>query len=78
MEPEELFIKRFSELINSKNYTLEEIGHAIGIKSKSTISKYLSGNIKNIKRSHIVKIANLFLVSILSKILEAHSLQQPL
>lgn len=63
MEPEELFIKRFSELINSKNYTLEEIGHAIGIKSKSTISKYLSGNIKNIKRSHIVKIANLFNVS---------------
>ena len=63
MEPEELFIKRFSELINSKNYTLEEIGNAIGIKSKSTISKYLSGNIKNIKRSHIVKIANLFNVS---------------
>ena len=63
MEPEELFISRFSELIKSNNYTLEEIGNAIGIKSKSTISKYLSGNIKNIKRSQIIKLANFFNVS---------------
>ena len=63
MEPEKLFIKRFSELIDRGNYTLEEIGNAIGIKSKSTISKYLSGNIQNIKRSQIVKLANLFNVS---------------
>lgn len=63
MEPEKLFVKRFSELINNGNYTLEEIGNAIGIKSKSTISKYLSGNIQNIKRSQILKLANLFNVS---------------
>lgn len=63
MEPEKLFIKRFSELIDAGNYTLEEIGKAIGIKSKSTISKYLSGNIQNIKRSQIAKLANLFNVS---------------
>lgn len=63
MDPEELFINRFSELIKDTNYTLEEIGNAIGIKSKSTISKYLSGNIKNIKRSQIIKLANFFDVS---------------
>lgn len=63
MEPEQLFIQRFSELANNGNYTLEEIGKQIGIKSKSTISKYLSGNIKNVKRNHIVKLAELFNVS---------------
>lgn len=59
----EKFAKRFSELIKNSNYTLEQIGEYIGIKSKSTISKYLSGDIKNVKSSIIANIANLFNVS---------------
>lgn len=63
MEPEELFSKRFTSLVNTNKYTLEEIGVKIGIKSKGTISKFMSGEIKNVKRSHVVNIANLFNVS---------------
>lgn len=63
MKPEELFSKRFTELVNTNKYTLEEIGLKIGIKSKGTISKFMSGEIKNVKRSHVVNIANLFNVS---------------
>jgi len=63
MEPEKIFAERFSELVNNSNYTLEDIGKYIGIKSKSTISKYISGNIKNVKSSVIANIANLFNVS---------------
>lgn len=63
MEPEKIFAERFSNLIKNSNYTLEEIGEYIGIKSKSTISKYLSGSIKNVKSSVISNIANLFNVS---------------
>lgn len=63
MEPEELFSKRFTSLVNTNKYTLEEIGLKIGIKSKGTISKFMSGEIKNVKRSHVVNIANLFNVS---------------
>lgn len=63
MNPEKLFSERFSELVNSNKYTLEEIGFKIGIKSKGTISKFMSGEIKNVKRSHVVNIANLFGVS---------------
>ena len=44
-KPEKIFAKRFSELVENSNYTLEQIGEYIGIKSKSTISKYLSGDI---------------------------------
>lgn len=62
-KPEKIFAKRFSELIKNSNYTLEQIGEYIGIKSKSTISKYLSGDIKNVKSSIIANIANLFNVS---------------
>lgn len=62
-KPEKIFAKRFSELVENSNYTLEQIGEHIGIKSKSTISKYLSGDIKNVKSSIIANIANLFNVS---------------
>lgn len=62
-KPEKIFAKRFSELVENSNYTLEQIGEYIGIKSKSTISKYLSGDIKNVKSSIIANIANLFNVS---------------
>ena len=60
MKEDTIFSKRFSELVNNGNYTLEQIGEHIGIKSKSTISKYLSGNIANVKRSTIIKLASLF------------------
>ena len=63
MEPEDLFVQRFSELINTGKYTFEEICYYIGIKSKSTISKYLSGDIKNIKRNQISKLAKLYNVN---------------
>lgn len=62
-KPEKIFSERFSELVENSNYTLEQIGEYIGIKSKSTISKYLSGDIKNVKSSIISNIANLFNVS---------------
>lgn len=62
-KPEKIFSERFSELVKNSNYTLEQIGKHIGIKSKSTISKYLSGDIKNVKSSIIFNIANLFNVS---------------
>ncbi len=62
-KPEKIFSERFSELVENGNYTLEQIGEHIGIKSKSTISKYLSGDIKNVKSSIISNIANLFNVS---------------
>lgn len=63
MEPEKIFAQRFTELVNNSDYTLEEIGEHIGIKSKSTVSKYLSGDIKNVKSSIIANIADLFNVS---------------
>lgn len=63
MQSEKIFAERFTELIKNSNLTLDEIAKQIGLKSKGTISKYASGNIKNIKLSLIIKIANLFNVS---------------
>lgn len=56
------FPKRFSMILKESNLTYEEIGKILG-KSKSTISKYASGNIKNVEIPTLVKIAELFDVS---------------
>ena len=59
---DELFAKRLSELINNSNYTLDKIEENVG-KTNATISRYASGEIKGVKRSTIVKLANFFNVS---------------
>lgn len=58
-----VFHERFSELINQSDLTYEEIAKKLGLKSKGTISKYASGQIKNIGPVMIDKIAALFDVS---------------
>jgi len=62
MTMDELFAKRLSELINNSNYTLDKIEENVG-KTNATISRYASGEIKGVKRSTIVKLANFFNVS---------------
>lgn len=57
------FHERFSELLNQSNFTYEEVAKKLGLKSKSTISKYASGRIQNIGPVMIDKIATLFDVS---------------
>lgn len=59
---EELFAKRLTELIKSNNYILEDVEKAVG-KKAATISRYASGEIKNVKRSTIVLLADFFGVS---------------
>ncbi len=56
---DELFSKRLSELIDSSNYILSDMEEIVGKKS-ATISRYASGEIKGVKRSTIVKLANFF------------------
>lgn len=58
-----IFHERFSELVNQSNLNYEEIAKELGLKSKSTISKYASGQIQNIGPLMIDKIATLFNVS---------------
>lgn len=57
------FPERFSEIIKDSNLTYDEIAKELGLKSKSTISKYASGKIKKIEISMLNKIAELFNVS---------------
>lgn len=59
---DELFSKRLTELINNSNYTLDDIANAIG-KRAATVSRYASGEIKGVKRSTIISLANFFDVS---------------
>lgn len=58
-----IFHERFAELINQSDLTYEKIAEKLGLKSKSTISKYASGQIQNIGPTMIDKIATLFDVS---------------
>lgn len=62
MDMEELFSKRLTELISNGGFTLDKIEQYVG-KSNATISRYASGEIKGVKRSTIVKLANFFNVS---------------
>lgn len=59
---DELFSKRLTELINSSSHTLDDIAEAIG-KKAATVSRYASGEIKGVKRSTIISLANFFGVS---------------
>lgn len=59
---DELFSKRLTELINNSNHTLDDIANAIG-KRAATVSRYASGEIKGVKRSTIISLANFFGVS---------------
>ena len=59
---DELFSIRLTEIINSSKYTLDDIAEAVG-KKAATISRYASGEIKGVKRSTIISLANLFGVS---------------
>lgn len=58
-----LFCLRFKELIDTNNFTYEELKVKLGLKSKGSISKYLHGNVKNITIEMTYNIANLFGVS---------------
>lgn len=59
---DELFSERLTELIKSSNYILSDMEEAVG-KKAATISRYASGEIKGVKRSTIVKLAEFFGVS---------------
>lgn len=54
--------KRLKELRHQRGLTLEQVGDIIGV-SKSTILKYEKGETRNMKRSHIEKLAVYFGVS---------------
>ena len=54
---DELFSKRLSELIKNSNYILSDMEEAVG-KKAATISRYATGEIKGVKRSTIVKLAD--------------------
>lgn len=56
---DELFSERLSELIKNSNYILNDLEDAVG-KKAATISRYATGEIKGVKRSTIVKLANFF------------------
>ena len=59
---DELFAERLSALIKSNNYILTDMEETVG-KKAATISRYATGEIKGVKRSTIVKLANFFNVS---------------
>lgn len=59
---DEIFAERLTELIKNSNYILSDMEEAVG-KKAATISRYASGEIKGVKRSTIVKLANFFGVS---------------
>ncbi len=58
-----LFPERFTELLKSYTGTYDELAKELGLKSKSNISKYANGSIKNVSVNMIMKIANFFDVS---------------
>lgn len=59
---DEIFSQRLTELIENSNYTLDTIAEAAN-KKAATISRYASGEIKGVKRSTIISLANFFGVS---------------
>lgn len=59
---DELFSQRLSELIKNSDYILSDMEETVG-KKAATISRYASGEIKGVKRSTIVKLANFFNVN---------------
>lgn len=59
---DELFSQRLTELIKNSNYILNDMEESVG-KKAATISRYASGEIKGVKRSTIVKLANFFKVN---------------
>lgn len=58
----ENFIKRFNDLLSNYNGTYAELAKAIGLKSKSNITKYANGSL-NVTISRLGLIANFFNVS---------------
>ena len=58
-----LFPERFAELLKDYTGTYDELAKELGLKSKSNISKYANGSIKNVNIDMIMKIANFFDVS---------------
>lgn len=58
-----LFSERFAELLKSYTGTYDELAKELGLKSKSNISKYANGSIKNVNINMIIKIAKFFDVS---------------
>ena len=59
---DEIFSERLSDLIKNSNYSLNDMEEYVG-KTSATISRYASGEIKGVKRSTIVKLANFFNVN---------------
>lgn len=59
---DELFSIRLTDLIKSGSHTLDDIAEVTG-KKAATISRYASGEIKGVKRSTIMTIANFYGVS---------------
>lgn len=58
-----LFPERFQELLDESSITYDELIKNLGIKSRGTITKYASGQIKNVSLTMICKIADFFEVS---------------
>lgn len=56
------FIERFNTLLSDYNGTYAELAHALGLKSKSNITKYANGSL-NISLTMLSKIADFFEVS---------------
>lgn len=59
---DDLFSKRLTELIEDNNCILSDIEKFVG-KTTATISRYASGEIQNVKRSTIIKLADFFNVN---------------
>lgn len=59
---DELFSQRLTQLIQNTDCRLDDLEKAVG-KTSATISRYASGEIKGVKRSTIVALANFFGVS---------------
>lgn len=58
-----LFPKRFTELLNESDMNYDEVAKKLGFKSKGTISKYANGKNKKVDIDTIIEISNLFNVS---------------
>jgi len=59
----DLFYKRFREMLKEFNYTYDDLKDKLGIKSKGTIAKYNNGDIENLPFSIVEKMAEVFGVS---------------
>lgn len=59
----EIFTKRFTELLSTYKGSYKDLALELGLKSKSSISKYANGNFQDMSISMIEKIATFFKVS---------------